>query len=327
MLLRKESLEKSDVCRDFLAYVTAGPRTCLNHLYRSFSKNVYDAGKFQPFLILATLTPPTPHSLLATLTPPHPSLLTRSAHTPHPSLLTRHPHTPHPSLLTRSPHTPHPSLLTHHPYTPHPSLLTRHPHTPHPSLLTRSPHTPHPSLLTRHPYTPHPSLLTRHPHTPPHPSFLTRSPHPPPPPTPLAHSLLAALTLHSLLTALQERKWNGRLVFYCRTATVPWFCTSIVLVIDRSSHFLCLLPRETPCSSGANNHTVPYPPKAVLWAIGTVSAENVFDVEMNKVAKFIVFHRVNNHLFRCTNRTEYETALTRRFKTHHVPPYELVQAD
>ena len=199
MLLRKESLEKIDVCRDFLAYVTAGPRTCLNHLYRSFSKSVCDAGKFQPFLILATLTPP---------------------------------------------------------------------------------------------------------------------------------SLLAALTPHSLLTALQERKRNSRHFFYCRTATVPWFCTSIVLVIDRSSHFLCLLPRETPCSSGANNHTVPYPPKAVLWAIGTVSAENVFDVEMNKVVKFIVFHRLNNHLFRCTNRTElYETALTRRFKTHHFPPYELVQAD
>ena len=124
MLLRKESLEKSDVCRDFLAYVTAGPRTCLNHLYRSFSKSVYDAGKFQPFLILATLTPP-----------------------PHPSLLTRHPHTPHPSLLTRSPHTPHPSLLTRHPYTPHPSLLTRHPHTPPTPLsllaaLTPPPPTP-----------------------------------------------------------------------------------------------------------------------------------------------------------------------------------------
>ena len=76
MLLRKESLEKIDVCRDFLAYVTAGPRTCLNHLYRSqlrsVSKSVCDAGKFQPFLILATLTPPpplTPHSLLAALTP------------------------------------------------------------------------------------------------------------------------------------------------------------------------------------------------------------------------------------------------------------------
>ena len=64
MLLRKESLEKIDVCRDFLAYVTAGPRTCLNHLYRSqlrsFSKSVCDAGKFQPFLILATLTSPPP---------------------------------------------------------------------------------------------------------------------------------------------------------------------------------------------------------------------------------------------------------------------------
>ena len=64
MLLRKESLEKIDVCRDFLAYVTAGPRTCLNHLYRSqlrsVSKSVCDAGKFQPFLILATLPPPPP---------------------------------------------------------------------------------------------------------------------------------------------------------------------------------------------------------------------------------------------------------------------------
>ena len=80
MLLRKESLEKIDVCRDFLAYVTAGPRTCLNHLYRSqlrsVSKSVCDAGKFQPFLILATLTPPPP---------PYPSFLTCS---PHPSLPT-----------------------------------------------------------------------------------------------------------------------------------------------------------------------------------------------------------------------------------------------
>ena len=165
--------------------------------------------------------------------------------------------------------------------------------------------------------------VPRVPHTGhPHPSPLT--PHPPPV-TP--YSQPSPLTPHSLLTALQERKWNGRLFFYCRTATVPWFCTSIVFVIDCSSHFLCLLPRETPCSSGANHQTVPYPPKAVLWAVGAVSAENVLDVEMNKVVKFIVFHRLNNHLFRCTNRTEYETALTRRFKTHHVPPYELVQAD
>ena len=69
MPLRKESLEKIDVCRDFLAYVTAGPRTCLNHLYRSFSKSVCDAGKFQPFLILATLTPPPPSPLPPYLQP------------------------------------------------------------------------------------------------------------------------------------------------------------------------------------------------------------------------------------------------------------------
>ena len=318
MLLRKESLEKSDVCRDFLAYVTAGPRTCLNHLYRSFSKSVYDAGKFQPFLILATLTPPplTPYS------PPSPPPLTPYSQPSHPPPLTPyspplHPPTPHSILATLTPPpTPHSLLVALTPPTPHSLLATLTPPTPH-SLLAAL----HPSPLT--PYSP--------PLHPPPPPLTPYSPPSPPPPTHThthtPHSLLAALTPHSLLTALQERKWNGRLFFYCRTATVPWFCTSIVLVINRSSHFLCLLPRETPCSSEANNHTVPYPPKAVLWAIGTVSAENVFNVEMNKVVKFIVFHRVNNHLFRCTNRTEYETALTRRFKTHHVPPYELVQAD
>ena len=78
-----------------------------------------------------------------------------------------------------------------------------------------------------------------------------------------------------------ERKWNGWRFLYCRTATVSLFGTSIVFVIDLSSHFLDLLPRETLRSSGANHHTVPYPPKAVLWATGTVSTEHVFDEEMN----------------------------------------------
>ena len=160
-------------------------------MYRSFSKSVYDAGKFQPFLILATLTPPPP------LTPYSP-----------PS----HPPTPHSLLVTLTPPTPHSLLATLTPSTPHSLLAALTPLTPHSLLATLTPPTPH-SLLAPPPPPPPPfPSPPPPPPPPPHPSLLTRSPHP----SPLTHSSTRKEMERPALFLLPNS--NSSLVLYFHSA-------------------------------------------------------------------------------------------------------------